>query len=603
MINKIIDKINNFSEKIGKGKYSLILIVAILLIIMGIYQTYSLFTQSAGISYSNNTKTYTFVIGDNKENEIAIDANDSKYIDISLKNDKGIELSYALYYNLNDTDENVTVGFLKETTAKPEGTIKDNETIVVSLKIINNKDKIIKVKLGINSGTTKGGNLKQSGTRVTQEIINLDKSKANSPELDNNLIPVYYNQETAKWHKADESNNNSKYKWYDYSNKEWANAVIVKDNTRNNYLNSQVGTLIKETDILSYFVWIPRYKYKIWNIERNISDNYLYDAYSKGIQIKFETGVESTGNLNCSYNPNNDDSKKDNCTTTNNDELWYTHPAFSYGDSELTGFWVGKYTTTGTINEPTILPDALALRNINISTAFTTAKKINHYKINSNLDAHLLKNTEWGAINYLTHSIYGLCTEDTCEKVSSNNSTLGITGRIAENWQDETTSEDGSYSYDGYKIIDKNKSQEKDTKKISSSTNNIYGIYDLRGRLSEYVMANMQTPELTINSQKAGENWNNINNLATKYYDIYAYGETTNDNSATNRSRLGDATGEVTISVDNKITTWNNKGNKEVIFINKDNAWFVRGGQTGIFNYESQDGDKHDDIGFRISLS
>ena len=207
-----------------------------------------------------------------------------------------------------------------------------------------------------------------------------------------------------------------------------------------------------------------------------------------------------------------------------------------------------------------------------ISIPYALAKKINHYKINSNLDAHLLKNTEWGAINYLTHSIYGLCTEDTCEKVSSNNSTLGITGRIAENWQDETTSEDGSYSYDGYKIIDKNKSQEKDTKKISSSTNNIYGIYDLRGRLSEYVMANMQTPELTINSQKAGEKWNNINNLATKYYDIYAYGETTNDNSATNRSRLGDATGEVTISVDNKITTWNNKGNKEVIFINKDNA-------------------------------
>ena len=42
-----------------------------------------------------------------------------------------------------------------------------------------------------------------------------------------------------------------------------------------------------QSDILAYYVWIPRYKYRVWNITRQAGDEstYAYPAYSKGIDI------------------------------------------------------------------------------------------------------------------------------------------------------------------------------------------------------------------------------------------------------------------------------------------------------------------------------
>lgn len=607
MLEKIINKI-------GKGKFGFILIIFIVIVIMGLYQTFSMLTESGGISYSNNTKTYSFIIGSNKENELIIKENDTKYVDVSIKNDKEIDLTYALYYNLDKEVKDITIGYIEETNAKPTGTILANDTKVISLKIINNSNQIVKINIGINSGTLNGGEIKKSGTRITEEITNLDKEKVNRPELGNDLIPVYYNINNNKWHKADESNQNNKYKWYDYDIEEkmWANAVLVSDQTKTSYLNAPIGTPLQEQDIKAFFVWIPRYKYKIWNIIGETNKE-IYNAKEKGIEIKFESGINSTGNLKCIYNSNLNNAKNDNCQindkdiTDNNNietEIWYTHPAFTYGGKELTGIWIGKYETTGSTDNPTILPDALALRNINISSSFTTTKLINSYTINSNIDAHLIKNTEWGAITYLTNSIYGLCNKEKCEELFNNNSKLGITGRSSGS-SNGKENDDGTYSYDGYKIIEKSKDNTRDFSIIASTTKNIYGIYDLSGGLSEYVMGNMQSIDKELNNQSSGTNWNKTRTLAPKYYDIYAYGDSSNDNNAMLRTRYGDATGEITIDNNEKKTTWNN--DNEISFVNKDNSWFIRGGDatdtSGIYNYKSTKGEAKNTIGFRISLA
>ena len=52
-------------------------------------------------------------------------------------------------------------------------------------------------------------------------------------------------------------------KWYNYSEKRWANAVILVTKPSKIY---ETGDKIAESDIQSYFVWIPRYKYKLWNL-------------------------------------------------------------------------------------------------------------------------------------------------------------------------------------------------------------------------------------------------------------------------------------------------------------------------------------------------
>ena len=56
---------------------------------------------------------------------------------------------------------------------------------------------------------------------------NLDESGANEPMLADNMIPVYYDETNSVWKKADSKNSKEQYRWYDYNNKMWANAVTT----------------------------------------------------------------------------------------------------------------------------------------------------------------------------------------------------------------------------------------------------------------------------------------------------------------------------------------------------------------------------------------
>ncbi|MDD5980265.1 MAG: hypothetical protein PUC23_04040, partial [bacterium] len=96
---------------------------------------------------------------------------------------------------------------------------------------------------------------------IAEQIVdnNLDKSGANKPELATNMIPVYYDETTEVWKKANSNNSDETNKWYDYDNKMWANAVTVSETNRETYLNAEVGTEISMNDINTMWVWIPRF--------------------------------------------------------------------------------------------------------------------------------------------------------------------------------------------------------------------------------------------------------------------------------------------------------------------------------------------------------
>ena len=171
-MKRFIKKINNFIEKIGKINFILIIAMFLTAITIGIYQTFSLLTSSQGISYSSNTKTYKFVIGDNEENKVIIGADDSKYIDITIMNNKEIDLLYSLYYNMETPSENIIIGYLDNTANLPDGKINKNSKLVVSVKIMNNTSTEQTITLGISSGTVSGGKLNTSGTPITEKISN-----------------------------------------------------------------------------------------------------------------------------------------------------------------------------------------------------------------------------------------------------------------------------------------------------------------------------------------------------------------------------------------------------------------------------------------------
>lgn len=239
-------------------------------------------------------------------------------------------------------------------------------------------------------------------------IQNLDTSKANKPKLDKSMIAVYYDETTQIWKKADKKNSNINYIWYDYNNKKWANAVIVKDYKK--YKDSDLGTKIEDEDIVAFYVWIPRYSYQVWNLEKKEK---LSKNYSKGIEINFETGKSDSGSITCD---------QEKCIGNNFE--WLTHPAFT--QKNIKGFWFLKYETTEPSNQPTSLPNANSLINYTPEQALSTSLKLLDYGI-KDLSLDLISNQEWGAVNYLTYSKYGICKENKCIK-ELDSTTNNITG-------------------------------------------------------------------------------------------------------------------------------------------------------------------------------
>lgn len=310
-----------------------------------------------------------------------------------------------------------------------------------------------------------------------------EENKAAAPELASNMIPIMrYN---GGWVKADQSNIDETYKWYDYDDKIWANAVTVTSTKLSTYQDAAVGTTVSSSDVLTYLVWIPRYSYYIPTSGTTTPSE---------IQIKFEnkTAAKETGDAKTTY---------------------LTHPAFTFGNKELNGFWAGKFELTGTISAITVKP-ATSLRNQTVSSFYTAISSMkdsgNEYSFNSTeVDTHMIKNSEWGAMAYLSHSKYGLNSE-----IYKNNSgsTSYYTGRSGGNVGGSQVLANGSeynsagyYRYDGgcaVKLADvpgidancttvTNTVSDLSLAYNASTTGNIYGVYDMSGGSSEYVMTNL----------------------------------------------------------------------------------------------------------------
>ena len=371
----------------------------------------------------------------------------------------------------------------------------------------------------------------------------------NAPELVNGMIPIKY--DGTKWVKASTTTTND---WYDYTNKMWANAVMVTSGTRDTYMNASTGTTISEEDILAYYVWIPRYKYQLFNVDSTTMDPIE-------IQIKFEDGTPTKS------------------SGTANGE-WLTHPAFTLGTDELEGIWVGKFSTTGSAETPTVKPNIGMLTNQNVSTQFTTSQIFGTttYLTStgvSEVDAHMMKNIEWGAVAYLKQSKYGLGTTD----IGWNNykSSPYLTGCGSTAGSASSTTCNAYNTTDGM---------------LASTTGNITGIYDMSAYTGTYVMGVMQDNTGTnkpmsgysssYNSGFTGKvyasgnftEYSGVSFPNSKYYDLYSYGTSASDYT---RRILGDATGEV--------HGWYGD---IADFVNSDGPWFVRG--SGSFGYPTNAG-------------
>ena len=210
----------------------------------------------------------------------------------------------------------------------------------------------------------------------------------------------------------------------------------------------------------------------------------------------------------------------------------------------------------------------------------------------------MMKNSEWGAAAYLSHSKYGVNRE-----VYINNSEGFYTGRSGGNYggktpinktytdQTSTTRYNsyGFYTWDGY-LLNYNtntKSSTRDLNKVASTTGNITGVYDMSGGAFEYVMGNYND---TISSSSF------TSMPDGKYYDKY-----------TTTSVLTACNGGVCYGHALSETSW--WYDDYAVFVSANDPWFIRGGSysayasTGAFSFRNINGDVHIAFGFRSVLS
>ena len=599
----------------GKKIYFLVLIL-ITILVTTFYFSYAIFSNTqeehGKLNIVAGTLNYKMESSELDSDSITLPANTSKEIKIKLTSLNEVSSKYELYYILDKTNDKVSVGYSKDTKDSVLGTVEANKNKIITIVIRNDSDTSSKVTFKVLGGLLNNDLALKDGNSLNKEVMIYYQEEilnGSYPVLKDNLIPVIISN-TGVVTKADTSK-----EWYSYEKKNWANSVILKDES----VQYKNGETIPESNIESYFVWIPKYSYQLFDLGNYSSLTSISDK-TQEINIKFGTG-------------NTSDSKSGECTTPffNNQGIagssgnckvgdYMTHPAFLAFDT--LGLWVGKFETgydgaTSTAKAQVnsvdtskiiIKPNVYSWRNIAVGNMFK-----NSYDYKRDLDSHMMKNTEWGAVAYLQHSKYGSMTS-----VRINNNSANITGYAAT--VEPTLGYAGGTSTAGNRIestvlgVDATYSVNYLNSKsiVASTTNNYSGIYDISGGAWEYVMGYTTGATTVGGTSGITSLYPNFfsDSAYSKYWDKYTSTERTDYNNRI----LGDATGEMGPFGSEKDSD-NNTRYKSSWY--KDHAWFanssgnllLRGGgwhdgtSTGVFAFNGNSGGTNTNISFHIVLA
>ena len=392
-------------------------------------------------------------------------------------------------------------------------------------------------------------------TKTDSNWYSYNGDTVNAPKLVGKMTPIKYNLDLPSG--ANKTN-------------KWANAITADG---------------------SMWVWIPRYAYKItYYTDSNYTTTSTTKTQYGKIDVafvKYENGQNTFLNSTDSGTITTDPTSQGAGTTN-----WLVHPAFANNvnnggwDSELSGIWVGKFETTGAkttdsegnVTKVTIsvLPGKSALTQMKIKDEYKYAKLATFGENISaqTLGSHMAKNSEWGVIVYLAYSKYGTNGKDV--KNNGFDSTGG------------TTTQKSIY-HSQYE---------------QSTTNNPYGVYDLRGCSSEdvasYVNYEKSHSDLSDNGgTELGDLYESGEERATttKYKTVYtASGTSESDSYNLALSKKGDAIFE-TSTTTSAFTSWNNgTGNIVPSYFPYDyNIFFIRGGDStdsysGMFYFSGSNG-------------
>jgi hypothetical protein len=290
--------------------------------------------------------------------------------------------------------------------------------------------------LEVYSGVRSSRDTKVGVYKATVTISILSNELVNTQEFfverDPSMFAVKY--DGSKWVIANERNTNND--WYNYVETRWANAIIPKAEFLGNVNGLSIGEEVPENWILSWLVYIPRFRYQV---------NTVTDADRPPVVTRFNIAFENMFTSFYHKEPINHETKTGD---------WVVHPAFTIGDTELSGFWISKFPITNADggrhgaepNQPLIsYTPSVWWNTLRSSDGATNFRRPN--SLTAETDSHMIKNAEWAAVTYLALSNYGRGTTEI--GWSSGNTGSG------PNWK---------------------------TNIIQTTTGNPTGVYDMNGR-------------------------------------------------------------------------------------------------------------------------
>ena len=600
---------------------------------------------------------------------------------LTITADSGLSSTYSVY--IGDTTQKCTI----DTTA-----ITDKQITCTIPDTITKGENTVYVVTQASSTPYEAGKLTVTKPCYFSTTATASNGDTLQVDYDCNMIPVKYTGDTTtpQWTVADPTSvNASDWFSYDSTKKQWANVVTVKKDALTKYSTAgdveksgqapakgyyKAGTAIDNNDVLGYFVYIPRYAYEVQR--RDATDKFVSDSGNSGFDIHFETTStpKSTPAAGCSTLSGSTLMAKDyrtECginrtyhggTTTDGvyaATTWATHPAFAWGLTELNGFWMGKFETTGKISAPTIKPNQVANVINTIGQQFTSAASIGVddptadtmgstvsgiTKNGHNMftaKSHMLKNSEWGAAAYLSASDYGAGVNNVKNNgITNSNSSTDADGDSAYGsaatgcgpsyaTSDYYTSQRSGIKLDATTIenagvceissTDTTHAYNQSLGVLASTTNNVYGVYDMAGGMDEYVMGSGGSNVATTGTSSTD---GTSKAILAPYVDTYA-----KDKGFDTKPSWSSGSDEYYYN--NDVCTWATCGGQALhetkaaqsvssdnsswgldypIFVESRNPWFERGGNTdggssaGVFTSGRSIGDGWGGDGFRVGL-
>ena len=455
------------------------------------------------------------------------------------------------------------------------GTLSEEEKLTDKTLTTTKGSYEIKVSEIFNGTTVKDSPKEPTFTTVANapDVSGFNKSNTYYVAWDLNEVGTEYIPNEIQMESENGTKNFAPNNWYDYTQglNHWAN----------------VKTTGGGNDC--YWVWIPRYAYKVPT----------RSSTAETIEIKF---LKDDTNI-----PIGETTEITNTTPTPG--TWVVHPAFTNagngGFGNLTGIWVAKFeassnnvsvATTGGENtgsslQVRVIPNVTSWRGITVNNMFTVCGNLTetgNSLENTSLDSHMMKNTEWGACAYLSRSVYGINGE-VWNNPYYNNTTnyspiTGLCGNETNGKDNATTNMSNTVKYN--EIGGGN----------ASTTGNVYGIYDMAGGAWEYVAGIYTGGASNDNRSKL---WDSNN---SKYVDKYTNTTGSQSTYYGNTDKYGDAVYETSSSGSSDTGSWDSSKSyfpvsSYPVFLRGGHAYYVS--NAGVFAFSYHAGAANTDYSFR----